>query len=237
MRAIIMAAGRGTRISKNIADIPKCLVEVGDTKLIKHTIQTLRNTGVNNIAITVGYKHTQITDELANDSIDFVYNPFFNVTNSIASLWFARHLIKEDEDLILANGDVFYNEELIKMLQEDEREVVMLSDKRRVADGDYFFNTNENNEITAYGKDLELENRTCEYVGIARIKSSFVKTFMDKLEEMINEQKNSVWWENVLYELSETYPIYSKDVGDIFWAEVDFIEDYHRILDYIKNNQ
>ena len=49
---------------------------------------------------------------------------------------------------------------------------------------------------------------------------------------MISVQKHSVWWENILYELSKKQNIYVEDIGQRFWAEVDYIEDYERILKY-----
>ena len=52
--------------------------------------------------------------------------------------------------------------------------------------------------------------------------------------EMINSQCHSVWWENVLYDLSAKENIYISDVKGCFWAEVDYVEDYKRILKYRK---
>ena len=52
--------------------------------------------------------------------------------------------------------------------------------------------------------------------------------------KMINNQIHSVWWENVLYDLSESMNIYVDDVAGCFWAEVDYVEDYKRILEHRK---
>ena len=56
----------------------------------------------------------------------------------------------------------------------------------------------------------------------------------ERLEELIEAQRHDVWWENVLYSLSDERPVYVQDVGDRFWAEVDFIEDYERILAHVR---
>ena len=45
-------------------------------------------------------------------------------------------------------------------------------------------------------------------------------------------QQHSVWWENVLYEMTRERDVYVQDVGGRFWAEVDYIEDYERILEH-----
>ena len=84
--------------------------------------------------------------------------------------------------------------------------------------------------LIKYGKDLKGNDITGEYIGVAKIGREFIEVFLKKLKELIENQNHSVWWENVLYELSNKYPINVIDVNGMFWAEVDYIEDYERIL-------
>ena len=234
MKAILMAAGRGTRISKSIPPIPKCTLPVGEVPLIRRTIAMLEDAGID-CAVVSGYKHECIDEVLQGTNVRIFYNPFFDVTNSIASLYLAKEFIDEDRDLILANADVFWTPEILRMLLSADASAVMLADKTRAADGDYFFGT-ENGAIVRYGKDLKIDERDCEYVGIARIRADFVPAFVRRLNEMIGEQLHGVWWENVLYSMTEEARIRALDVEGNFWAEVDFIEDYQRILDYAANH-
>ena len=53
---------------------------------------------------------------------------------------------------------------------------------------------------------------------------------------MINKQQHYLWWENALYELSKEKDIYVRDVEGRFWAEVDYMEDYERILKFRDYN-
>ena len=228
-----MAAGRGTRISKHIGDIPKSMIDLGGTTLISHTIDMLHENGINDISIIVGFKHEVIEKELESKGVKIYYNPFYAVTNSLGSLWMAKEEIT-DEDIIFANADVFWESGLLYQLLDDKRKIVMLSDVKRVDDGDYFFNTDDNGRITAYGKELSRDDRNCEYVGIAQVKKEFIPTFKNQLEKMIDAGEYQKWWENVLYSLTDTEEIFAADVNDKFWAEVDFIEDYCRIKNYIS---
>ena len=50
----------------------------------------------------------------------------------------------------------------------------------------------------------------------------------------IEDELYHLWWENVLYNYSKEYPVYALDVEDRFWGEIDYIEDYERILNHIK---
>ncbi len=234
MKAILMAAGKGSRISKHIPEIPKCTLDVGGKPLIRRTVEMLLAHGID-VTIIVGYKQENIREVLKDYPVTVVYNPFYDVTNSIASLWLARQEIPQNEDLILANADVFWSEEILHFILENPKKTFLLADKERVADGDYFFAT-ENGVVKKYGKDLKPEERTCEYVGIAKVDAAFVPAFEKRLKEMVGAQMHGVWWENVLYSLSEEQEIYAEDLDGRFWAEIDFIEDYQRILDFVKKN-
>ncbi|MDM0488391.1 phosphocholine cytidylyltransferase family protein [Clostridium perfringens] len=231
MRALILAAGRGTRISRYLSGKPKCTVDIGGITLIENTINKLREIGINDIALIVGYNQNEIRKTLKNYDVEFYYNPFYDVTNSAASAWFAKEFIKEDEDLIIMNGDVYAEVSLLQEVVEEKMSPVLFADNTRKEEGDYKFYY-ENNILMKYGKELEGNDITGEYVGIAKINKNFIKKFKESLEYMINNQKHSLWWENALYRLSDKQDIYVKDVDGKFWAEVDYIEDYERILTF-----
>ena len=87
--------------------------------------------------------------------------------------------------------------------------------------------------VKKYGKDLPRSERTCEYVGVAKIDKAFNKKFVTQMDKLINEQHHDMWWENVLYSLTEKEDIHTLDVRGIFWSEIDYFDDYERILDYL----
>lgn len=234
MKAILLAAGKGSRISKNIPNVPKCTLDINGIPLIIRTLKMLIANEIQ-VTIVVGYLHKIIEDLIEQYQLNanIVYNPFFDITNSIASLWMAKEFLTED-NLIIANADVFWDEQILEQIIKEKKPVFMLSDKTRVDDGDYFFLV-ENDKIVKYGKDLSRTERNCEYVGIGFLEKKFVKKFKKRLLEMIDRQEYNCWWENVLYSFINETNIYSIDIKGKFWAEVDFIEDYKRILDYAES--
>lgn len=234
MRAFLLAAGKGTRISKKIPNIPKCTLDIDGAPLILRTVKMLLDHDVNTTVI-VGYREECIRKLLKDLPVTIVYNPFFDVTNSIGSLWMAKEYLA-DEDTIIANADVFWSEDLFDYICSQKKDVFMLSDRQRVLDGDYFFETKDG-IIKKYGKELTVDERTCEYVGIAYISRSVMPQFRQHLQEKVSSQEHDCWWENVLYDMTEERDIYAVDVEGRFWAEIDFIEDYERIIDYVKNKQ
>lgn len=234
MRVILMAAGIGSRLSDKPMK-PKCLWELGGEPLILKTVRMLSENGFD-IHMIVGFKHEMIEEVLKDYPVTFHHNPFFRVTNSIGSLWFAKDALKDDQDIILGNADVFWEKPLLDVMVASNRSALMLGDVKRVESGDYFFLTDENSCIVDYGKRLPLERRTCEYVGLCRLKKEFVPGFRERLEKMIDEEKYDLWWENVLYEHCQEYPVFVQDVGDNFWGEIDYLQDYYRIADYVDTH-
>lgn len=237
MKAILLAAGRGTRISKFIKEVPKSTLPVKNEKsLIRTNVEKMIEKGIEPI-VCVGFKYDHIYKALEGLPVKYYYNPFYTVTNSIASLWFAKEEI--NDDLIVMNADVFFSNEILDNLINNPDEVVLVSDKSRVEEGDYFFKLNEDDRVICYGKDILLEDRSCEYVGMAKISKSFASKFKDRLETLIDNQEYSAWWENVLYSFTDedTNLISTMDVNGNFWAEIDFLDDYERILRFVKENK
>ena len=231
MRAILMAAGVGSRVSRSVQK-PKSTLDVGNISIIRHTVEMLLNHGVK-VAVVVGYKREDIYAELDGLEVTYYWNPYYKVTNSMASLWFAQDFIKEDEDLLLANADVYWDDELYELILNDTRLSVMLSDKSRVLTGDYFFKV-EDEKIVKYGKELDVGDRSCEYVGIAKLSQNILKKFVARLNYLVEKDMYNLWWENVLYEYADIDSVYVRDVDGRFWAEVDYIEDYYRILSHLN---
>jgi len=228
-KAILMAAGRGTRISRTVEDECKCTLDIGGTSLIRHTVQMLLDADIE-VNIVLGYNKYRIMESLQGLPVTFHENVFYPITNSLASLWFAKDELNGDA-VILGNADVYWEENLLATLLNDPRDCVMLCDSSRVEQGDYLFNV-VNEAIVAYGKGMDCRQANCEYVGLAMIRGDMVARCRERLIQMIEWQRVGDWWEQIFYSMTSERSIWAKDVNGSFWAEIDFVEDYHRILEY-----
>ena len=233
IKAILMAAGRGSRISREIESKCKCTLDIGGVSLIQHTVEMLLNRNIE-VHIIVGFNKEQIIDCLKDYPVHFHYNAFYSVTNSLASLWFAKEELSGD-CIILGNADVFWEDDLLDVLLEDKRDCVMLCDSSRVEQGDYLFKV-VNDMIVDYGKGMSSQRATAEYVGIAIIRNDMIAECKKRLELLIDKQKCHDWWEQVLYSMTDERPVWAHDINGKFWAEIDYIEDYERILKYVEEN-
>lgn len=236
MKAILLAAGLGTRLNSDMPGIPKCMVDLGGKTLIKDTIRKLNNKGIDEIAVVVGYKANVVIENTKNDNVRFFLNPFYDRTNSIASLWFARDFLQGD-DFLLLNADVFFASQILNELLDDGRSPVLFADKTRKEEADYKL-CYDNNILIKHGKELRGAEISGEYIGIAKINKSFLPVFKKRLDELIGTQQHGLWWENVLYSLIVEMNIYISEIPQgLFWAEVDTIGDYNRIIDYLGSQK
>ena len=237
MKAILLAAGTGSRISGDIGQMPKSMLDVGGKPLIVHTVELLQKNHIEVIVIT-GFEHKVIEDALKDYHVTVYYNPFYRVTNSIGSLWYARQEFRSTNEVMIANADVYYTQDLLdKILTTEsgspgaEFDNFLLADRTRADTGDYFFLC-EDGILQKYGKGLAREERNCEYVGICVLRRDWVLKFCGQLCRMIENGEYDLWWENVLYSMADTEKIHVVDVDGIFWSEVDTIEDYRRVLEH-----
>ena len=187
MKALLLAAGKGTRISRYLGGNPKCTVNIGDEILIHYTVSLLKKKGINDIGIVVGYQDDVIKEVLSDEkTINFFYNPFYEITNSLASAWFARDFI--DDNMLIMNADVFLEEALLDDILNCKISPVLFSDETRKEEADFklFY---KDGLLIDYGKELEVEKTTGEYIGVVTFNKSFVETFKTNMCKMIKEKK------------------------------------------------
>ena len=128
MKAIILAAGRGSRMKGLTEDRPKCLVEVRDKPLLEWQLDALRGAGITDIAIVTGYKR----ELLATRGLHEFYNPRWAETNMVSSLACAQAWIGLTP-CIVSYSDIFYSAEAPQILSASEDALAVLYDPNWLA--------------------------------------------------------------------------------------------------------
>jgi len=230
MKAIIMAAGVGSRLLALNHRRPKCLITSGKETLISRMVRLLRQRNIDDITVITGYKSHLIRQTL-KEQVRYFDNTFYQVTNSIASLWLARELLTED--VLLMNADLFLEGQILDVALSQTKDVVMLSDSTRIETADFRFGV-EGDRILKTGNKLSNDETDCEYVGVVRIDANFIDTFKKRLEYMMSQGDFNNWWEGVLYSfIEEGVDIFHRDVKGTFWTEVDDSRDHKRLVAWL----
>jgi len=162
VRAIILAAGQGTRLLPFTRDYPKCLVPVDGKAILDHQIDALRAAGIADILIVGGYRIDRLEQHIAAMPAAMrpalLCNPFWSVANSIGSVWAARGAL--DEPFCLLNGDTILASDVIAGAWASARAGVglVVEAAPELALDDMRVTVHEG-RITAVGKDLGEEAR------------------------------------------------------------------------------
>lgn len=238
MKALIMVAGVGSRLSKKVKHLPKCLLVFGGETILSRNIRLLKKNAVEEVIVIAGYRASLVEEEVQGCA-EVVMNPFFRVTNSLASLWFAHKQIElNNDDLIIFNGDVIYEEEVLRRALETEKSPTMLIDTSVTENADYRLRT-EDDYIVDQGKELSNEETSGEYVGFAKLGKDFVPIYLSRVRDLVeNQEEYNMWWEEALFAIRDEFrmKIYTVDIRGLFWAEADYVEDLERIERWFKNN-
>ena len=174
MRAVILAAGRGSRLAHLGADRPKCLVELAGRPLIERQVAALRRGGADEIAVVRGYRAEMI------DLPDVTYfaNERWAETNMVASLAAAARWLSHSAVLV-SYGDIFYRAELVGRLISAPGKLVVTYDrawselwKRRfadpLADAETFRVDGGGRLVEIGGKTTRIEEIQGQYMGLLK---------------------------------------------------------------------
>ncbi|MGY3909363.1 phosphocholine cytidylyltransferase family protein [Aeromonas piscicola] len=122
-RAIILAAGRGSRMKEMTAARPKCLTMLHGKPLLEYQLAALKGAGITDIAVVTGY----MKEALASYELVEFHNPRWTETNMVASLCCAREWLMNKE-CIVSYSDIFYTSEAVTALLSNNDDVAITFD-------------------------------------------------------------------------------------------------------------
>ncbi len=135
MKAIILAAGYGRRMRPLTSNCPKTLLRIGDTTIIERIVDSLRKHAIINIIVVTGYLAEQLTSFLTSRypqiRFTFVHNERYATTNNIHSLYLAISSVAMDDDIILIESDLLYEDAVLDKIITSRHSNVALVDKYR----------------------------------------------------------------------------------------------------------
>jgi len=122
LKAIIVAAGPGSRLNRLTRDKPKCLLKVGGQTIMERTLGALRANGIEDISVVRGWQSHLIDFP----GLTYYHNPDFRDNNILVSLFYAEEAMTDD--FVFSYSDIIYTEEAIARLLRSEADVAAVVD-------------------------------------------------------------------------------------------------------------
>lgn len=225
-RAILLSAGRGSRLGDLTQDRPKCLLEFGGRALIDWQIEILRAAGIEDIVVIVGFGARRVARHLERHrGVRHFYNPFYQVADNLASLWLARELL-EAEFLIL-NGDTLVAPEIVRTVLADRTSQIGVTIARKPAyDPDDMKVSLAGDRVLRVGKRLSAAETHAESIGLLSFRAEGASLFRQAVEEALCEAAGvEQWYLSVIDALARRMLVGAIEVPAGLSAEVDYPAD------------
>lgn len=241
MKIIILAAGKGERLYPLTKNTPKPLIDLGNGEtLLERQLNYLSNSNViDEVIIVIGYLYDQIESKLKSFStklkIRTIYNPFYDMSNNLITLWFSKY--EMNEDFLIINGDNIIASDVIRDLVNTTGDgiFVTICYKEKYHDEDMKVNLDSNKKILRVSK--EITHGDAESVGLVKVSGEkFRKIYQNALEELVRNKEylNKFWLESFNLLVNKGVEINSFEIDKNKWREVDFHFDLTDIKELIK---
>jgi len=232
MKAIILAAGVGSRIRPLTNNCPKSLLKVDGKTILEMMLSHIQDCGIHEVIFVLGYLQEQIKEYVKTNFPDlnthFVTNGRYAETNTGFSLMLTKDLI-QDSTFIKFDADVVFDKEILKKLIECEYENCLCVDKNINLDAEEIkVIVKDNNRVIKASKTVNPKDAVGESIGIEKISGETAKLLFAELEIMMeNEQNHQEYYEGAYERLMEDHvPFYALEISGLRWVEIDTQEDF-----------
>ena len=224
MKAVILAAGVGKRI-KGFTRDPKCLIKIKNVPIIVRNIRLLNKYGIEDILIITGYKANKINDTIRRHKLKIKVKKNKRFTKgSILSLWAARDFI--NEDVIIMDGDLYFEEKLIKLLKKTKKKNFFLIDQTVKKDREAVIVGFNKGRAFMLGRGLKGDyDLIGEWAGILKLANNASLELYNVLKQKILSGEENIGYEFIVPDIFKNIKISYELIGGLKWVEIDFLKD------------
>ena len=230
MKAILLAAGVGRRLSAALDGKPKCLLALGGRTLLGRLITSLGKAGVQEAVVVVGYQRELIESTIGAHyrgvHMRYIFNPDYE-KGAILSLWAARDEL--DDDVLVMDADVLCPDEMISRLVDSPHANCFLMDGRVSGSGE------EQMLMAREGRVYDIArtakpgyDQVGESVGFLKVSRGSAPELVESLREQVEAGRDRVEHEDAYPSFMQKCAVGYERVDDLPWTEIDFAEDIER---------
>ncbi len=236
MKAVMLAAGSGTRLSSHDASHPpKALLRFGGRSLLERHIKILKAQGISELVLVIGYRKDALLSEIerlgAGAYVTPIHNPFFR-EGAVVSMWTAREHFRGEDDLLFMDADVLYHPSLIERLVASDSENCFLMDRNLEPGEEPVKLCIREGRVAEFAKQVSGEFDVMgEWPGFLRLSPGIAAEIADTCQRFLDENRADESYEPAVREVLLSHPPETfgyEDITGAPWIEIDFLEDVIR---------
>jgi choline kinase len=232
---MVLAAGVGSRLGHETAELPKTLIGVdGDRTILDIALANFSHVGLTDAVIVTGHGHDVLADRVPALErrhalkLELVFNPKAREWNNCYSLWCAREAFAEG--VLLANGDTVHPASVEERLLEARGPelVIAVDDSKPLGDEEMKVHVTEDGYLDRINKALDPTTAQGEYIGVTLIEPTAAGALADALETTWRRD-TTLYYEDGFQELADRGGrVGIAPIGTVEWVEVDDHRDLAR---------
>lgn len=230
-RAIILSAGQGRRLLPLTADCPKCLLPVAGKPVIEWQIDTLLTAGIEDITVVTGFRTAMVESLLqkryaSQAHVKVLFNPFFDISDNLASCWMARS--EMNRDFLLLNGDTLFDSELLTtVLKSPSVPITLTVDHKPAYDADDMkVQLQADGWVQHVSKTLSADQIDAESIGLVYFREQGPQLFRHAVEKALQDPTGlKSWYLSVIDALAADGLVKVCSIAGHQWCEIDISED------------
>lgn len=222
MNAIILAAGLGSRLKPLTKEVPKPLVKVNGLSLIERQIYLLKEAGICEIVIVIGYMSDKFKFLEKKYNVKLIYNNKYKEYNNIYSLYLAQDYLN---NTYILEGDVYLTKNLFI---ENLKHSTYFAVKKEMYENEWVLKYDNKKRL----QEIYIGYEKGAYVmsGISYWNIDDTKVIKDKLNKLIkNKNFKNLYWDDIVRKEVENFNINVKEVDFNCVYEIDTVEDLENV--------
>jgi choline kinase len=234
MKAVILAAGQGSRLLPLTETRPKCLVELSGRSLLQWQLEALAVAGVREAVVVTGFGAEQVDSMLESGTPDGItvrtfYNPFYAQADNLATCWLVREELTGGT--LILNGDTLLEPKIAEvLLAAPPAPITVTVDRKERYDSDDMKVQVDGSRLLAIGKTLPDEIVGAESIGFLRFDARGAALFREEVERtMRTPQGLKLWYLSAIHRLAQAgADVRIASIEGLQWGEMDFPADVAR---------
>lgn len=228
MRAIILAAGMGTRLRPLTDRIPKALVQVSGEPIIMRQMRFLRDIGIDDISVVTGYLAEKLSFLESNHRVNLIHNSKYNIWNNLYSLYLAKDILG---DTYILEGDVYLTR---NFLTPELKLSTYFTGIKHKFDKEWIIKAEDNGRV----KHITIADGT-DYImsGISYWSSADGAKLRELLEHAVSKSGfETLFWDDLVKDNLERFEVYAQKIGTSDWFEIDRASDLAAAEEFATRN-